>query len=96
MWLLVAAIAGLLVPNGFFLYWLLHDYQGLAPVLHDPLALAFILDAFGALALLSVYFARRPIGAVRWPWFLLLSLVGGLCFSLPLYYWLNLRRPPPA
>jgi hypothetical protein len=29
---------------------------------------------------------------VRWYWFVVLSLAGGLGFSLPLYYWLNLRR----
>ena len=94
MWLLLAAIAGFVVPNGLFLYWLRYEYRGLGPVLHDHLALAFILDAFGTLILLCVYFARRPIGAVRWPWFLLLSLAGGLCFGLPLYYWLNRRRSP--
>ena len=95
MWLLVAALFGFVVPNGFFRYWLRYEYQGLGPVLHDHLALAFILDAACALVLLCLYFARRPIGAVRWPWFLLLSLAGGLGFSLPLYYWLNQRRGSP-
>ena len=52
---------------------------------------AFILDCFMAMAILAVYFARRPIGPLRWPWFVGLSLLGGLAFSLPLYYWLNLR-----
>jgi len=42
----------------------------------------------------SVSFARRPIGAVRWYWFTLLSLIGGLGFPLPLTYWLNVRREP--
>jgi len=97
MWLLIAALFGLVVPNGFFLYWLRFEYRGVGPVLHDHLALAFILDACCALALLSVYFARRPIGVVGWRWFVLLSLVGGLGFGLPFYYWLNQRRrSPPA
>ena len=38
----------------------------------------------------------RPLGPVKWPWFVLLSLVGGLGFSLPLYYWLNQRRSRPG
>ena len=92
MWLLLVAAFGLFVPNGFFLYWLFNEYQGLGPALHDKLALGFILDVAVALVILSVYFAKHPLGSVRWPWFVLLSFVGGLGFSLPLYYWLNRRR----
>lgn len=92
MWLLLVAFIGLTVPNGIFVYWLFTEYHGLGPVLQNKLALSFILDAILALAVLSVYFARRPIGSVRWHWFLILSLVGGFGFSLPLYYWLNVRR----
>lgn len=93
MWLLIAALFGFIVPNGFFLYWLFVEFNGLGPVLQDRLALGFILDVTLAMAVLSVYFARHPIGPVRWPWFVLLSLLGGLGFSLPLYYWLNRSRP---
>ena len=92
MWLLIVALFGLLVPNGLFVHWLLVEDQGLSPVLHDKLALSFMLDALVVLVLLGVYFAHRPIGPVKWPWFVLLSLLGGLGFSLPLYYWLNRRR----
>ena len=92
MWLLAIAAFGFLVPNGFFIYWLLVEFSGLRPVLQDRLALGFILDVFLALILLAVYFAKRPIGPVRWYWFILLSFLGGLGFSLPLYYWLNQRR----
>jgi len=92
MWLLVIALFGFLVPNGFFLYWLLVEFDGLRPVFENTLALGFILDVLVALILLSVYFARRPIGPVRWYWFVALSFAGGLGFSLPLYYWLNQRR----
>lgn len=91
--LLLIAFMGLLVPNALFLYWLLVEYEGIAAVLQDKLALGFIIDAFMALGLLAFYFARNPIGRVRWPWFVLLSLLGGLGFSLPFYYWLNQRKP---
>ena len=79
MWLLLVALFGLLVPNGLFIYWLLFDFHGFGAVVQDRLALV----------LLSVYFANRPIGRVGWQWFVFLSLLGGLGFSLPLYYWLN-------
>ena len=91
MWLLGVALLGFFVPNGFFIYWLVVEFHGLGPVLHDNLALGFMLDVVLALVVLSVYFARRPIGPVRWPVFVLLSFLGGLGFSLPLYYWLNQR-----
>lgn len=91
MGLLLVALFGLVVPNGLFVYWLFVEFNGLAAVMQNKLALAFMIDAFLALALIAVYFARRPIGPVRWPWFVVLSLIGGLGFSLPFYWWLNTR-----
>ncbi len=44
-----------------------------------------------ALGLLSAYFAKHRIGKFGWRWFVLLSLLGGLGFSLPFYWWLNTR-----
>lgn len=93
MWLLLVALFGLLVPNGLFIYWLFTEYQGLGPVLENRLAVAFMLEAFLLLVLLSVYFARKPMGRVGWGWFVFLSIVGGLGFGLPFYYWLNTRKP---
>ena len=90
-WLLVVALFGATVPNGLFIYWLLVEYNGLAAVLQNKLAVAFILDAFLALGLITIYLVRKPIGPVRWPTFVLLSILGGLGFSLPFYYWLNMR-----
>lgn len=91
MWLLAVALFGLIVPNGFFIYWLLFEFRGLGLVIEDRLALGFILDVALALVVLSVYFARHPIGPLKWYWFVVLSLIGGLGFSLPMYYWLNRR-----
>jgi hypothetical protein len=91
MWLLIVALFGLLVPNGIFVYWLLRDYHGLGPVLSDRLALGFILDAMLAMILIAAHFAKSPPGRLPWWWFVLFSLIGGLGFSLPLYWWLNTR-----
>lgn len=93
MWLILVALFGLVVPNGLFLYWLFVEFAGLQAVVQNRLALAFMLEAFLLLVLLSVYFARRPIGRVGWGWFVACSLLGGLGFGLPFYYWLNLRNP---
>ena len=92
MWLLLVAFVGLVVGDGLFAYWLVRDYRGLAPVLEDRLALSFMIDAMLTLLVLTIHFARRPPGPIRWPWFVALSLFGGLCFGLPFYWWLNTRR----
>jgi len=39
-------------------------------------------------------FAKRPIGPVRWPWFIVLSLGTTLACAIPMYVWLNWRRSP--
>ena len=96
MWLLLVALLGFVVPNGFFLYWLFFEFNGFGPVLQDKLALGFMLDVLLALIVLTVYFARHPIGSVKWYWFVALSFAGGLGFSLPLYYWLNQRQLGPS
>jgi hypothetical protein len=83
---------GFVVPNGFLIYWLLYEYDGVAGVVQNRLAVAFILDVFVAMWVLAYGFARRPIGRVRWYWFVVLSLLGGLGFSIPFYWWLNGQR----
>ena len=92
MWLLAIAAFGLVVPNGLFIHWLLNDFTSVSAVLENRLAVAFMLDALMAVGLLSYLFAVRPIGRVSWIWFPVLSFVGGLGFSIPMYFWLNRRR----
>jgi len=94
MWLLPLSVIGLLVPGGLFLFWLLHDYSSLSAALSDRMAIAFFLDLLMSALLLSYFFARKPLGPVKWPWFLALSLLGTLAFSIPLFVWLNWRRAP--
>jgi len=91
MALLLTALFGLFVPNGIFIYWLFTDFSGMTDVLNNKLALAFIIEAFLVLAIMSVYFARNPIGRFNWYWFVILSLIGGLGFGIPFYYWWNQR-----
>ena len=89
--LLPIALFGLLVPNGLFVYWLLNELHGLGPVLHDKLALAFILDALLAVGVLAAQIARTRSGRVSWTMFVALSIIGGLGFSVPFTWWLNSR-----
>lgn len=92
MWLLIVALFGLIVPNGIFIYWLFTEFGGIVGVIENKLAVAFIIDAFMAMFLLAWWFAAKPIGKVRWYWFVIFSLIGGLGFSIPFYWWLNERK----
>ena len=93
MILLSIALFGLVVPNGMFIYWLLREYPGFDAAMQNKPAVALMIDAFMAVGLLAWHFAREPRGRFKWPWFVVLSLVGGLGFSLPMYVWLNRRQP---
>ena len=90
--LLAAALFGLLVPNNMFVYATLHSANGCGAVSHNLLASSFLVDALVAVAVLAWFFAVRPIGRVQWYWFVVMSLLGGLAFSLPFYWWLNTGR----
>ena len=95
MVLLVIALFGLVVPNGMFVYALAHDFPSLAAAFSDRLALSLLIDALIAVGLLAFVWAARPIGPVGWPWFVAMSLLGGLGFSIPFFLWLNWRRSLP-
>jgi hypothetical protein len=92
MWLVFLAVVGNLVPGGLFLYWFLNEYSSLSAALSDKLALAFLVDLLLSTFVLAYLFARKPLGPVKWPWFVALSLLGTLAFSIPLFIWLNWRR----
>jgi hypothetical protein len=94
MWLIFWAVVGNLAPGGIFLYWLVHDYSSLSAALSDRLAMAFLLDLVLSTFLLAYFFARKPLGRVKWPWFVALTFLGTLAFSIPLFLWLNWRLTP--
>ena len=89
MWLLAVAAIGFVFGNGLFAYWLLYEFPGWPAVFSNHLALAFIIDAFLTLFVLAVRFAQKPAGRYPWTWFVGLSILGGLCFGLPFYLWMN-------
>lgn len=94
MWLVILAGIGLLAPGGLFLYWLVTDYTTVSAAFSDTMALAFFVDLVISTFLLGFLFARKPLGPVKWPWFVALSLLGTLAFSIPLFVWLNWRLAP--
>ena len=54
MWLLILAAIGFVFGNGLFVYWLLFEFESLAAVWSNHLALAFIIDGQGVKAHSSI------------------------------------------
>ncbi|HKW45827.1 MAG TPA: hypothetical protein VJN70_00220 [Gemmatimonadaceae bacterium] len=93
--LILLAVVGNLVPGLLFLYGLFHDYSSsLVAALSNRVALAFLLDLIISTFLIAYLFARKPLGPVKWPWFVVLTFLGTLAFAIPLFLWLNWRCLP--
>ena len=85
------ALFGLLVPNGVFLASVFRDPAAMVRVLADPLAAAFIAEAFLLMVLLAWLIHRSGWRSPGWGSFLLMSLLGSLAFSVPGFLWLASR-----
>jgi hypothetical protein len=96
--LLALAVFGFIGPNGCFVYFALSDFGTVLEALRNPIALVFITEAFALMFLIAWLLHhwgwRRP----GWGWFVVLSLLGSLLFSVPLYLYLASRaaRSTPA
>ena len=89
--LLAVAAFGLIIPNGMFFYYLFVQFSSVSEILNNLRALGFIIDDFMATGLISWWLAYNPIGRYSWKVFIVLSLIGGLGFSLPFFWYLNKR-----
>jgi hypothetical protein len=90
MWLLLA-ILGLIFPNGIYVYWLTTRFNNLGEAANNQLALSLFVEMLVATFLVAYLFYANPLGRVRVYWFIALSLIGGIGFGIPVFYWLNKR-----
>ena len=84
-WLRTAAVVGLIGPNAVFLYSAMYRLGDVSAALRNPVALAFMADAAIATVLLACLFAKWRVGRISALWFIVMSLVGGLMFSIPAF-----------
>ena len=82
--LAVVALIGGVGLNGVFYYVVFADRILLRLALQDPLAWALMIEALIVTGLLAWVFARWQRNRLGWGWFVMLSLLGGLAFSIPL------------
>ncbi len=97
--LLAIAIFGLVVPNGFFLYFSLVAPAALHAALSNPIALVFITEAFLLMFLFAWVIRHLGFRSPGWLAFILMSLLGSMVFSVPAFLYLashNARKKSPA
>jgi hypothetical protein len=90
LWIL--ALLGLLGINGIFLYYVAFEPAAMMAALENPVSLVFIVEAFVMTAFLAWLISSVGLEDPGWGWFVILSLVGGLAFSAPLFILLHLRK----
>jgi 4-amino-4-deoxy-L-arabinose transferase-like glycosyltransferase len=89
--LLGLTILGFVVPNGIFVYFLLFEFSVVAAAHANPVSAAFIGEAILLMLLCTWFVSRQECSPQSWWVFLLLTLVGSLAFSVPLYLFLYSR-----
>jgi hypothetical protein len=81
----IVSLVGLLGPNGVFIYCALFRWHDVPEALRNPVAAAFIFEAFVVMGLLAWAIRRFCVGVLSWAGFVVLSLLGGLAFSIPAF-----------
>ena len=81
--LAITAIAGVAGLNGVFLYVVFARRELLGRALGDPIAWGLMIVALVVTGLLAWAFTRWRRNRLGWGWFVVLSLLGGLAFSIP-------------
>lgn len=94
--LLILAMVGLVGINGLFLTHFYHHPDAMLSAWRDPIAGVFILEAFILMFLGAWLVRRQEIRNPGWIWFIILSLLGTLLFSVCLYLYLASRRARQA
>jgi hypothetical protein len=81
---LVCAIVGFLGVNLPFLYYMLFDKLVYNTAMMNGVALIFIVEAMLLMLFFAFLVARLGWKRPGWLWFIVLSLVGSMAFSVPL------------
>lgn len=90
--LLVLAVFGLIVPNGFFLYYSLVSPSALLAALSNPVALVFITEAFLIMFVFAWVIRHVGFRSPGWLAFIVLSILGSMAFSVPAFLYLASRN----
>jgi len=90
LWFLSAL--GFFGLNGVFLYYPLFHPDAMAAAQQNPISLVFMLEAFVLVAFAAWVIARVGLERPGWLAFVIMSVVGSLCFSVPFFLLLHIRK----
>src|SRR5262245_2947517 len=92
-WLIATAVIGFVGLNGAFLYGMTKPGV-FAQAMTNPISLAFIADLMIVLAWLAYLLRKWGVSRLGWAWFVALSFLSGIAFSLPIVLlWKRRNRP---
>ncbi len=69
--------------NSVFVFGLVFDQEALIGAFNNPIAFAFILEAFLLMGTFSYFLTKWKLSKLHWGWFIFLSISGSLGFALP-------------
>lgn len=78
------AVFGFVALNGAFMYGVLFRPDTMTAAMTNPLAAAFIVEALVLVPVLAYLMNKWRVSGLHWGWFVFLSLLGGLAFSVPI------------
>ena len=94
-WFVVVGVVGMIGLNGLFVYGLMYRRDAIQEALRNPIALAFILEAFVVMGLVAWVFGRWGRNRLGWGWIVVLCLIGGLAFGIPAVLLVTDPQPRP-
>lgn len=89
--LLVTAILGLVCINGPFLYFALIETDIYNAAMSNGMALVFIAEALLLMCFFAFLIAKLGWKKPGWIFFIAMSLIGSMAFSIPLFLYLKMR-----
>lgn len=82
-WLWTIAVIAFVGVNGAFIYGLVTNPDALAAAWRNPIAGAFMAEAFVMMVVLAWLLTRWGVSGMSRTWFIVLSLLGSIAFALP-------------
>lgn len=89
---LIASIIGFLTINVPFLYFALIDQGVYQEAMNNGMALLFISEAFLLMFFIAFLIAKSGMKKPGWVFFICMSILGSLAFSIPFQIYLTLRK----
>jgi hypothetical protein len=83
-WLWCLSVFGFLAVNGAFIYGFLIQPNAMVNAFTNPIAAAFIIEAFVLMGTFAYLLTKWGVGRLHWGWFVFLSLLGSIAFALPI------------